>query len=168
MINFSAWLSIDSCAMSELHWRWGMRVDRTLGYLCASWNARVGKMVLGSSWFFNVGSAEQKKEAPNAPFAKHRSATVWAIAVFPVPASPFSQKMGARVESSVHRSISSRRATRVPLRQPRRFLCSCPAPAARLIHFSTVRSAIYKQSADVNRNQKVSDRGPMGAHRFNH
>ena len=145
MINFSAWLSIDSCATSGLDWRYGMRDDRTLEYLYASWNARVGKMALGSSWFPRVGSAEQKKEAPSTPFEKHRSATVRAIADFPVPARPFSQKIGDRVKSSVHCSISSRRATRVPLKQPRRFLCSYPAPNARWIEFSVVRSAVCNQ-----------------------
>ena len=74
--------------------------------------------------------AEQKKDAPNIPFATHRSTTVWAMVDFQVPARPLSQKIGGLFKSSAHPSISSRRATRVPLRQPWRSLWLYPAPAA--------------------------------------
>ena len=39
-------------------------------------------------------SREQKKEAPSCPLANILSATVSAIVVFPVPASPFNQYAG--------------------------------------------------------------------------
>lgn len=53
-----------------------MRVDQTVGYLCASWNVRVGKMALELSWFPKLESIEQKKEAPSVPLTKHCSVTV--------------------------------------------------------------------------------------------
>ena len=67
----------------------GTKTDRNSVYLRASWMARVGNInwrLLRSS-----KSDEQKKEAPSRPSAKTLSATVCAIVVFPVPASPFSQ-----------------------------------------------------------------------------
>ena len=41
----------------------------------------------------SLKSREQKKLAPSIPSAKLISANVWAIADFPVPANPFSQKI---------------------------------------------------------------------------
>ena len=67
----------------------GMRIDRNLVYLRASWTARVGKM----SWRLlrSEKSREQKKEAPSCPSANVLSAIVCAIVLFPVPANPFNQ-----------------------------------------------------------------------------
>jgi len=67
----------------------GTKIDRNSAYLRASWTARVGNMkwrLLRSS-----KSREQKNEAPSHPSANSLSAMVWAMVLFPVPASPFNQ-----------------------------------------------------------------------------
>lgn len=105
-----------------------MSEDRKSGYFCASWNANVGKMnrrLLRSS-----KPLEQKNDAPKRLSANNLSAIVCAIVVFPVPASPFSQKTGDMLKSSVQCSISARTLPRVPFRQPRRSPCRYPAPRA--------------------------------------
>ena len=55
---------------------------------------RVGKMSRRSLRSRESKAREQKKEAPSCPFANTLSATDCAMALFPVPASPFNQKMG--------------------------------------------------------------------------
>ena len=96
-------------------------MDRNVGYLYASWKARVGKMKRRS--LRSSKSREQKKEAPSSPSVKTCSLTVWAIVDLPVPASPFSQKTGDFLKSPIHDSISFRTVSRVPLRQPLRSPC---------------------------------------------
>ena len=54
----------------------------------------MGKTIQGSSWFRKDVSLEEKKDAPDDPFAKHLSATVWAIVDFPVPSESIQPKYG--------------------------------------------------------------------------
>ena len=86
-------------------------------------------------------SREQKNEAPRRSSAKIRSAMVWAIVDFPVPASPLSQNTGDKVKSLAHDSMSANTVSRVPLRHPRRFPWRYSAPCARRQPFNTDRSA---------------------------
>jgi len=66
------------------------------------------------------------------------------MALFPVPANPFSQKTGGRLKSLVHSSISSRTALRVPFRHPLRSPSSCrySAPSAPRKSSRTSASAV--------------------------
>ena len=98
-----------------------MRNDRKSAYFRASWTASVGKM--RRRLFRSSKSREQKNEAPSCPSAKTLSAIVWAIAVFPVRASPFNQYTGDASEFLAHSSILSKIALRVPFRQPLQLSC---------------------------------------------
>ena len=141
--------------MSGFDWRRGTRGDRKSGYICASWNASVGKI----RWRLLRSSTplEQKNDAPRRPLAKTRSATVCAIVDFPVPASPLSQKTGGLSKPSVHFSISSNTLSRVLLRQPLRLPCRYPAPWARRQLFKTIISAVRYRSQYL---LLLSERGP--------
>ena len=128
MISSSIWLYNDSWAIPGSDRASGTKIDRNSGYLRASWTARVGKMnwrLLRSS-----KSREQKNEAPSRPSANILSAIVWAMVLFPVPASPFSQYTGDLPKSLVQCSITSRTGPRVPFRQPLRLPCRYSAPCA--------------------------------------
>ena len=116
-----------------------MNIDRNLVYLLASWTARVGKMnwrLLRSS-----KSWEQKKEAPSRPSANVLSATVCAMVLLPVPASPFNQYTEGLWKSRVQSSIPSRVAVRVPRRQPLRLPCRYSACCANRTLLRIVASA---------------------------
>ena len=121
----------------------GTRIFRNSMYLRASWVASVGNM--RPRFLRSSKSLEQKKEAPSCPSANNLSAIVFAMALFPVPASPFSQYMGGLSGSLAQSSIASRTATRVPLRQPFRSPCRYSAPFARRkllrTDFSAVRAS---------------------------
>ena len=138
-INLDIWSYKDSWAIPGSDRTRGIKCDRKLAYLRASWTARVGKMrliLLPSS-----KSREQKKEAPSCPSANVLSAIVIAIVVLPVPASPFSQYTGGLAKSLVQSSILSRTAPRVPFRQPPRPLCRNSAPWAQRKPLRTAASS---------------------------
>ena len=119
--NFSTCSWSDSWTMSGLAWRRGIREDRKPGYLWASWTASVGKMSL--ILLRSSKPLEQKNDAPRRPSANILFETVCAIVDFPVPARPFSQKIGDLLKSRVQCSISFKTHSRVPLRQPCRSPC---------------------------------------------
>ena len=158
-INLCIWLYRDSWEILGLDRARGTRRDRNLGYLRASWTARVGKInwrLLRSS-----KSREQKNEAPSCPSTNVLSAIVWAIVVFPVPASPFNQKMGRPMKGlPIQKPISSRTVTRVPFRQPLRSPDLNSAPCAQRKLLRTVASSLrHFCQACMTENRGCSDLG---------
>jgi len=87
-------------------------------------------------------SREQKKEAPSRPSASSLFAIVCAMALFPVPASPFNHKTGDLSGPLVQSSISPRTVSQVPFRQPPRSPSRYPAPCAQWKLARTNASAI--------------------------
>ena len=106
----------DPCPISGHAFKTWSNSLRKCGYRHASWKATVGK--IARRLLRSTKSHEQKKLAPSFPSAKALSATVWAMADFPVPASPFSQKTCCFCSPVDHRSISHRMSFLVPLRHP--------------------------------------------------
>ena len=74
IINFSIWVCRDPSTISGLDWRRETRWDQNLGYLCASWKARVGNMRWRS--LRSSKSREQQKETFRRPSVKRCSAMV--------------------------------------------------------------------------------------------
>ena len=133
--NFCICSSSDSWITSGLDWRRGTSKDLKLMYFCASWKASVGKMSL--RLLRSSTPLEQKNEAPKKPWANILSAIVCAMADFPVPASPLSQKTGDPLGSLAQCSISFKTASRVPFKQLLRSPWWYPASLAQQQPFRT-------------------------------